>query len=133
MAVKDSAGRISREGAMVSVESQTRVAQTANVATVAAGAATFNCALQSVFYKTGGPAGTQIYNLTNLAEGQTVTIVVVSIAGVYTITWQNNGVANIKWPGASVPTPTGVASRRDVYTFIRIGGEVFGTAALNCG
>ena len=62
-----------------------------------------------------------------MKEGQTVTIVVNSTGVAYAITWS----PAIKWPDASVPTPTITASKHDLYSFIKIGGVIFGTAALN--
>jgi len=96
---------------------------------IAGGGYGFDFSLQHIYYKTGG-AGT--FTLNNLAEGQTVTLMVASTGASYTITWALPS-GSIKWPAALVPNPTSVASRYDVYNFIRIGGAVFGTAGLNFG
>ena len=91
-------------------------AQTAS----AAGNETIDCSLKSIAKKTGGTA---TITLSNLAEGQTFTLVVTSTGSAYTLTWS----PTIQWPSGVVPSPTATASSRDIYTFTKIGGEVFGT------
>jgi hypothetical protein len=86
----------------------------------AAGSETIDCSLKHVGLKTGGTA---TITLSNLAEGQSFTLVVTSTGSAYTITWS----PTIKWPSALVPVPTTVSASRDVYTFTKIGGEIFGT------
>jgi len=88
----------------------------------AAGNETIDCSLKSIALKTGGTA---TITLDNLAEGQTFTLVVTSTGLEYTLTWS----PAIKWPGGVVPSPTITAASRDIYTFTKIGGEVFGTVA----
>jgi len=92
----------------------------------AAGNETINCSLKSIALKTGGNAS---ITLNDLAEGQTFTLVVTSTGSAYTITWS----PTIKWPSAVVPVPTSNANRRDIYTFTKIGGEIFGTAIKDMG
>ena len=88
----------------------------------AAGNETIDCSLKHVALKTGGTA---TITLSNLAEGQTFTLIVTSTGSAYTITWGTT----IKWPSGIVPAPTTVAASRDVYTFTKVGGEIFGTVA----
>jgi len=87
-----------------------------------AGNETIDCSLKSIAKKTGGTA---TITLDNLAEGQTFTLVVTSTGSAYTITWS----PTIKWPSAVVPAPTENTNSRDIYTFTKIGGEIFGTVA----
>jgi len=88
----------------------------------------FDCSSQHIFYKTA-TTGTVYYTLSNMAEGQTVNIVVSTSGGVTSpvITWTDTP----KWAGGTIPTPTATASKFDVYTFIKIGGLIFGSALLN--
>lgn len=102
-----------------------RVVSPAQTAT-AAGNETIDCSLKHIAYKTGGTA---TITLSNLSEGQTFTLVVNSTGSAYTITWS----PTIKWPGQLVPTPTPFASVKDVYTFIKIGGDILGTAIKAVG
>jgi len=95
-------------------------------ALIVTGSHTFDCSEKGKFHKTGG-AGT--FTLSQMKEGQTVIIVVNSTGSVYSITWS----PTIKWPSASVPTPTTTASRQDIYNFIMVGGIIYGTAALAMG
>lgn len=88
----------------------------------AAGNETFNCANQHSFLKTAGTA-TLAFN--DFAEGQTINIVMVSTGIAYTLTWP----VGIKWPQGVAPIPTGLSGQYDVYTFIKIGGIIFGMCA----
>lgn len=96
-----------------------RIASPAQTAS-AAGNETIDCSLKHVAVKTGGTA---TITLSNLSEGQTFTLIVTSTGSAYTITWGTT----IKWPSGIVPAPTTVAASRDVYSFVQIGGEIFGT------
>lgn len=91
---------------------------------VGAGSHTFDCSQKSKFLKTGG-AGT--FTLSNMKEGQTVVIIVTSTGSAYSITWS----PAIRWPNGSVPTPTLSSGRHDIYNFVKVGGVIYGTAALD--
>ena len=84
-----------------------------------AGNLTIDCSLKSIALKTGGNAS---ITLNNLAEGQTFTLVVTSTGSVYTLGWSST----IKRPSGVIPTPTANSGSRDIYTFTKIGGEIFG-------
>lgn len=92
-----------------------------------AGNKTIDCSTANLFRITGGTATITISNLT---ENEVVNIVFESTGSAYTITWAGG---TFLWPGASVPTPTSTASRKDIYTFIKINGVIFGSAVLNMG
>jgi hypothetical protein len=87
-----------------------------------AGNLTIDCSLKSIALKTGGNA---TITLENLAEGQTFTLVVTSTGSFYTLAWP----PTIKWPSGIVPSPSENTNSRDIYTFTKIGGEIFGTVA----
>ena len=92
----------------------------------AAGNETIDCSLKSIAKKTGGTA---TVTLNNLAEGQTFILEVTSTGSAYTITWA----PSVKWPEATIPTPSAGSSLSDIYTFIKIGGQIFGAATLGMG
>lgn len=128
MAVESSAFKIKRIGDIVRYNSYP-VVQSPALTPIGGGSHTFDCSMASVFSKTGG-VGT--FTFTNLSEGQVVNIAVSSTGSPYTITWAASGLT-FKWNSASVPTPTVTASRHDLYSFIRVGSNIFSTVALNMG
>jgi len=89
----------------------------------AAGNETFDCLEQNIFYKSGGTA---TLDFANFNEGQVINIVFASTGSAYTLTWPSE----VKWNILGVPTPTPDANVWDVYTFIKIGGMIFGTGSL---
>lgn len=107
----------------------------ASVTGIAAGSSTINCQLNSTFSKTGSASATNI-GLNNMAEGQTVTVLISTVAGQGAITWKRGtdalGVADIKWSNQVLPTPTTTAGRHDRYIFQKINGIIFGSADMNC-
>lgn len=48
-------------------------------------------------------------------------------AGSYSITWP----PGIKWPNATIPTPTPTLGKTDVYTFVRMNGVIHGNVIQN--
>ncbi|PJZ51537.1 hypothetical protein CH380_19835 [Leptospira adleri] len=92
-----------------------------------AGNKTIDCATANLFRITGGTATITISNLT---ENEVVNVVFESTGSAYTITWTGG---TFLWPGATVPTPSSTASRKDIYTFIKINGVIFGSAVLSMG
>jgi hypothetical protein len=89
-----------------------------------------DCSTKHIFYYAAptSAGATVTMQITNLAEGQTVSLLVASSGQAYTITWNT---PSINWNVLGTPTPTSTASRYDLYTFIKIGGLVFGSAVLN--
>jgi hypothetical protein len=84
------------------------------------------------FRKTGGntpPRSNVTITLRNLVEGQTINILMVS-TGTYAINWTGY---TIRWPQATIPVPTATANRIDIFSFLMLGGEVFGNVSLNYG
>ena len=88
-----------------------------------AGSESLDFSLQHIYYKTGGTA---TITLSNLVEGQTVNVILRTIAAAYTITWS----PTIIWGPTGIPTPTNATNKYDFYTFIKVGGNIFGTAIL---
>ena len=129
MPVKSSAFKLTRSGSKLDMAANPRINLETSIPTRAAGNDTIDCSLASTFFKTGGVA---TINLNNLGEGQYVTLVISSTGGAYAITWASNS-GTISWASSSVPVPTVVGYKHDLYSFLRIGSNVFATAALNMG
>ena len=89
------------------------------------GGNTFNAAAKHIFVRT--PAGgAQAFVIDGLTEGQTVNITLIS-PGAYTASWSaTTPAATIRWNSGAAPTPSQTAGRHDVYTFIKIGGIIYG-------
>lgn len=118
-------GTVTGDGTMTTIYGYARVVSPAQVQS-AAGSETIDCSLTHIKLKSGGNA---TITLNNLSEGQTFTLVMVSTGSAYTITWS----PTVFWPSAFVPTPTVTANRRDVYTFIKIGGSIYGSSVRDMG
>lgn len=87
----------------------------------------FDCGAKHIWRVTGG---SKSIVLNNFSEGQTVNVVVESTGSSYTISWSGQ---TFRWNSGLVPVPTVTSSRYDVYTFLKVGGVVYGVAALNMG
>jgi len=90
---------------------------------------TLNCNSQHVFARAGYTTGTPMtMTFTHFDEGQTVNVVISSSGGAYTLAW-----TGVRWNILGVPTPTNATlnTRYDMYTFIKIGGIIYGAAILN--
>ncbi|WP_078129750.1 hypothetical protein [Leptospira alexanderi] len=96
-------------------------------ALLTAGSKTIDCSSANLFRITGGTA---TITLSNLTENEVVNVVLESTGSAYTITWAGG---TFLWPGTTVPTPTSTASRKDIFTFIKINGQIFGSAVLSMG
>lgn len=85
---------------------------------------TLDCSTQSTFRKAGGSA---TLTLTNLAENQTVTVLIESTGAAYSIGWAGY---TFRWQWGTVPTPTASSGKYDLYTFTKINGIVYGSSVL---
>jgi len=96
-------------------------------------AGTLDCSTQHIFFKDGGPtASAYTVTLSNMTEGQTVTLLIKSTGFAYTITWQaTSPAASFIWGSSGVPIPTASSDKYDVYTFIKIGGWILGATIVN--
>jgi hypothetical protein len=98
---------------------------TTTAVTESANAATFNWALGNTFSITlNGNLSTVTFS--NPVQGQTIVIAVTNTASNYTVTWGNS----VKWSGGSQPSQTNGAVT-DVWTFIDIGGTLYGSVVQN--
>lgn len=79
-----------------------------------------DCALGNVFRGTLDADDT--LTISNMVDGQIVSIVVTN-AGTHTLAW-----SGVNWSGGTAPTLSAVANKRDVFTLIRAGGIVYGSA-----
>jgi len=98
-------------------------------ATNTAGGTTVDCSLARTFDRT--LSANTLYTLTNISDGETVTVAVHQAAsgGPYTATFTVAG--GVTWRGGTAPTQTTTASKIDLYTFIHIGSKVYATASQN--
>lgn len=90
-------------------------------APVAAGTVSFDFSTANEFIL---QSGTSTITLANVPEGSTGYLVVKNAGSPSALTWATT----IKWPGATPPTSS---SNDDLYRFIKIGGLIYGTVALN--
>ena len=91
-----------------------------------AGSETLDCSTQHIFYKTGRSSAYTLA-LSNFTEGQTVNIIITSVAsGVTPSNWSSGFI----WGPAGVPVLSAVASKYDFVTFIKVGGLIFGSALV---
>lgn len=73
----------------------------------------------SVFSKT--LTANTTFTFSNSADGQTIVVALTNTAFNYTVTWPT-----VLWPGGTPPVQT-VGASTDVYTFIKIGSNIYGT------
>lgn len=65
-------------------------------------------------------AGAQVFTFANATDGQVIVVVVTG--AVSSVTWPT-----VQWAGGVAPTQT--ASGTDVYTFVKAGSTIYGSAA----
>lgn len=73
-------------------------------------------------------AGGATYTMINLTDRQQFTVSVTDSGG-HLVTWSVPAGQNLKWSGGSAPAQT--ANKTDVYTFIKIGTTIYGSAVQN--
>jgi hypothetical protein len=78
---------------------------------------TFACTISA---NGGGPAN---FVFTNSTDGQTI-VVRVTCSVPNTVTWPTTGTNDVKWAGGTEPTQT--VGGTDIYTFVNIGGTIYG-------
>lgn len=89
-----------------------------NVAAVAIVATTVDWALGNTFIKSIANT-TTAFTFTNTVDGKTIVVGITASAGTVTFT-------SVLWPASTAPTQT--ANKTDIYTFIRLGANVYGNA-----
>ncbi|WP_000834586.1 hypothetical protein [Leptospira interrogans] len=98
-----------------------------NTTLLIAGNKTLDCSISNLFRITGGNA---TFTITNLAENQVINVILESTGSSYTITWSGG---SFYWPNSTVPIPTVTALKKDFYTFIKVGGNIFSSCLLAMG
>lgn len=94
-------------------------------ASVALGSGTsVDWSLSSSFSKTLSANTT--FTFANATDGQVIVMTVLNTASNYTVTWPT-----VSWSGGSAPTQT-TGAKTDVYTFMKVGSTIFGSAVQNC-
>lgn len=89
---------------------------------------TINGNESNIFSKT--LSGNQRFVFTNIGDGQTINVAVTNTTDNFAVEWINPDGLTIKWTGGTPPTQT-IGDKTDVYTFIRIGSNIFGTYIQN--
>jgi hypothetical protein len=92
-------------------------------APVAVSAAEIDWATGSVFTKTLDDDTT--FTFANAKDGQTIVVRITNTSSNYTVTWPT-----CKWVGGSQPVQT-TGAKSDVWTFIKIGSDIFGAVSQN--
>lgn len=82
----------------------------------------------SVFTKTLS-ANTSI-KLSDLGDGQIITVAITNTASNYTLSWSALGGLTLKWSGNAAPTQT-TGAKTDVYSFQRIGNYIYSAVIQN--
>lgn len=70
------------------------------------------------------------FKLKEISDGQTITFAVTNTTGNYTTDWASLDGLTIYWPGNTTPTQT-TGDHVDVYTFKRIGSDIYGSVVQN--
>lgn len=81
-----------------------------------------------VFTKT--LSGNTSFKLHGINDGQTIKVAVTNTTANYTVSWSISGSLHIFWPDETTPMQT-VGDHVDIYTFQRIGADVFGSVIQN--
>ena len=99
---------------------------TSIVTEVTTGATTINALTSRTAYRI--LAANTTYTISNMVDGETITVAVRQAAagGPYTATF-----TGVLWPSATAPVQTTTANKLDLYTFIKIGGVVYGNRSQN--
>ena len=92
-------------------------------APVAVSAAEIDWSAGSVFTKTLDDDTT--FTFANTKDGQTIVVRITNTASNYTVTWPT-----CKWVGGSQPVQS-VGAKSDVWTFVKIGSDIFGAVSQN--
>lgn len=94
-----------------------------NVTTNAVSASDIDWSLGATHSKT--LAANSTFTFSNAVDGETIIVKITNTASNYTVTWPT-----VSWAGSVAPTQT-VGAKVDVYTFVKIGSTIFGSAVQN--
>jgi hypothetical protein len=102
---------------------------TISTITNAGGTINLDFNVQNIYSVTGFSTWTA--RLLNIANQQSVYIIIASSGASQTVTWTSDTGITIRWNNNTIPTITQTASRKDLITFIRVNNELFGSYMLN--
>ena len=68
------------------------------------------------------------FTFSNSLPGQQITVAITNTVANYTVTWPSS--PTLKWSGGVAPVQT-VGAKTDVYTFVNIGGVIYGSVVQN--
>jgi hypothetical protein len=89
-------------------------------ATNAISASTIDWALAFTHSKT--LAANTTFTFSNAIDGKTIIVFITNTASNYTVTWPT-----VLWSGGAAPTQT-VGAKTDIYTFVKAGANIYGSA-----
>lgn len=102
----------------------TRQRFSTDAAAAAIAASDINWSLSAVFTKT--LAANTTFTFSNTVDGRTIVVALTNTASNYTVTWPT-----VLWSGSgTAPTQT-IGAKTDIYTFIKIGSVIYGSAVQN--
>lgn len=70
-------------------------------------------------------AANSTFTFSNVTDGRTIVVAITNTASNYTVTWPT-----VKWVGGTQPVQT-VGAKVDVWTFVKIGSVIYGSAIQN--
>lgn len=77
------------------------------------------------------PAGAALtVNFSNATDGQIVNFVLTNSASL-AITWGSGGASSIVWAGSATPPTPSATGKVDIYTFLKVGSTIYGSARQN--
>jgi hypothetical protein len=89
-------------------------------------AAAIDWATGASFTKTLSASTT--FTFANSVPGQQIVVAITNTVANYTVTWPSS--PTLKWSGGSAPVQT-IGAKTDVYTFVNIGGVIYGSVVQN--
>ena len=89
-------------------------------------AAAIDWATGASFSKTLSASTT--FTFANSLPGQEIRVAITNTVANYTVAWPAS--PTLKWSGGSAPTQT-IGAKTDVYTFVNIGGVIYGSVVQN--
>jgi hypothetical protein len=118
-------GTVNYDGSFYYVTSSTPTRQriSTDAAPVAIAASAIDWTLGATFTKT--LAANTTFTMSNATDGRTIVVAVTNTASNYTVTW-----TGVTWSGGTAPVQT-IGVKTDVYTFVKVGAVIYGSAVQN--
>jgi len=120
---------VASSSGMLNVNGYSRISSPTQSTTQITNGMNIDCSIKHINLLSA-PASNGAYtiHLINMTEGQTINVIVAASASItYTLSWTT---PSIIWGPAGTPVPTTAASKYDFYTFMKVGGLIFGTVVL---